>query len=69
MYWEGRIICFLPSVKSVVASHVKSSKLYIMKIGHVVNVEQAAIFNQLFVFHKLAQKKNASILKCRQFFN
>mgnify|MGYP003641042234 FL=1 len=50
---------FLPSVKSVVASHVKSSKLHIIEnCGHVVNVEQAAIFNQAVLsFMQVVPKK------------
>jgi pimeloyl-ACP methyl ester carboxylesterase len=38
---------FLPYVKQVVASHVKSSELFVIQnCGHVVNVEQPLIFNQ-----------------------
>ena len=38
---------FLPSVKQVVESHYKSSKLFVIeKCGHVVNVEQPIIFNK-----------------------
>jgi pimeloyl-ACP methyl ester carboxylesterase len=38
---------FLPSVRKVVESHYKSSKLFVIeKCGHVVNVEQYAIFNK-----------------------
>jgi pimeloyl-ACP methyl ester carboxylesterase len=38
---------FLPSVKKVVEKHSKSSKLFVIKrCGHVVNIEQATIFNQ-----------------------
>jgi pimeloyl-ACP methyl ester carboxylesterase len=38
---------FLPSVRLVVESHYKSSKLFVIdKCGHVVNVEQPAIFNK-----------------------
>ncbi len=38
---------FLPSVRQVVESHYKSSKLFVVeKCGHVVNVEQPAIFNK-----------------------
>jgi pimeloyl-ACP methyl ester carboxylesterase len=37
---------FLPSVRKVVESHYKSSKLFVIKnSGHVVNVEQPVIFN------------------------
>lgn len=38
---------FLPSVRKVVESHYKSSTLFVIeKCGHVVNVEQYALFNQ-----------------------
>jgi len=38
---------FLPSVRKVVESHYKSSKLCVIeKCGHVVNVEQPTIFNK-----------------------
>jgi pimeloyl-ACP methyl ester carboxylesterase len=38
---------FLPYVKQVVAIHIKTSELFIIQnCGHVVNVEQAVIFNQ-----------------------
>ncbi|MDI1317974.1 alpha/beta hydrolase [Flavobacterium sp.] len=38
---------FLPSVRQVVENHYKSSKLFVIeKCGHVVNVEQSAIFNK-----------------------
>jgi pimeloyl-ACP methyl ester carboxylesterase len=38
---------FLPAVKKVVASHFKSSTLFVVQnSGHVVNVEQAIIFNE-----------------------
>ena len=38
---------FLPSVRKVVAKHFKSSTLFVVEnCGHVVNVEQPAIFNQ-----------------------
>jgi pimeloyl-ACP methyl ester carboxylesterase len=37
---------FLPSVRKVVESHYKSSKLFVVvNCGHVVNVEQPNIFN------------------------
>jgi pimeloyl-ACP methyl ester carboxylesterase len=37
---------FLPSVRTVVAKHYKSSKLFVIEnCGHVVNVEQANVFN------------------------
>jgi pimeloyl-ACP methyl ester carboxylesterase len=36
-----KITCFLPSVRKVVESHYKSSKLFVVaNCGHVVNVEQ-----------------------------
>lgn len=46
---------FLPSVKQVVAQHYKSAKLFIVQnSGHVVNVEQPAIFNsEVIQFIKL----------------
>lgn len=38
---------FLPSVRKVVASHYRSSKLFVIKnAGHVVNVEQPIAFNK-----------------------
>ena len=38
---------FLPSVRLVVENHYKSSKLFVVEnCGHVVNVEQPAIFNK-----------------------
>ncbi|MFA9191948.1 alpha/beta hydrolase [Flavobacterium sp. FZUC8N2.13] len=41
---------FLPSVKQVVAKHVKTAQLFIIQnCGHVVNVEQAAIFNKTVI--------------------
>ncbi len=37
---------FLPSVKKVVEAHYKTAKLFVIeKCGHVVNVEQASVFN------------------------
>lgn len=37
---------FLPSVKKVVEAHYKTAKLFVVeKCGHVVNVEQASVFN------------------------
>jgi pimeloyl-ACP methyl ester carboxylesterase len=37
---------FLPSVRKVVESHYKSSKLFVIEnCGHVVNVEQPVVFN------------------------
>ena len=39
---------FLPTVKKVVERHYKSSKLIVIEqCGHVVNVEQAAVFNSV----------------------
>ena len=41
---------FLPSVKQVVAKHVKSAELFIIQnCGHVVNVEQPVIFNETVI--------------------
>jgi len=38
---------FLPYVKQVVANHINSSELFVIQnCGHVVNVEQAVIFNE-----------------------
>jgi pimeloyl-ACP methyl ester carboxylesterase len=38
---------FLPYVKQVVANHINSSELFVIQnCGHVVNVEQAVVFNQ-----------------------
>lgn len=36
---------FLPSIKNIAAKHVNSSLIIIQKCGHVVNVENATIFN------------------------
>jgi pimeloyl-ACP methyl ester carboxylesterase len=37
---------FLPSVRTVVENHYKSSKLFVIEnCGHVVNVEQPIAFN------------------------
>jgi pimeloyl-ACP methyl ester carboxylesterase len=36
---------FLPSIKKIVADHVKSTLLVIKNSGHVVNVEQPKTFN------------------------
>lgn len=36
---------FLPSIKNVVAKHVKSSLYVVKNCGHVVNVEQPELFN------------------------
>lgn len=41
---------FLPAVKRVVNSHVKTAKLIVIKnCGHVVNVEQPIIFNSIII--------------------
>ena len=41
---------FLPSVKQVVANHVKTAELFIIQnCGHVVNVEQPIIFNEAVI--------------------
>lgn len=51
---------FLPSVKKIVAAHQNSSKLVeIAKSGHVVNVDNAVVFNRevLGFINDLAQKK------------
>jgi pimeloyl-ACP methyl ester carboxylesterase len=49
---------FLPYVKQVVASHVKSSELFIIQnCGHVVNVEQAVIFNQKVIGYLKGESK------------
>ena len=41
---------FLPSVKKVVESHYKSSKLFVIEqCGHVVNVEKPNVFNQTVI--------------------
>jgi pimeloyl-ACP methyl ester carboxylesterase len=37
---------FLPSIKKLTDSHVNSSLYIVPKCGHVVNVEQAELFNQ-----------------------
>jgi pimeloyl-ACP methyl ester carboxylesterase len=36
---------FLPAIKNVVSQHLQASLLVVKKCGHVVNVEQAEIFN------------------------
>ena len=36
---------FLPSIKNIVEKHVNSSLVIIQKCGHVVNVENATVFN------------------------
>lgn len=36
---------FLPSIKSIVEKHVNASLIIIKKCGHVVNVDEATIFN------------------------
>lgn len=41
---------FLPSVKQVVSNHVKTAELFIIQnCGHVVNVEQPVIFNDVVI--------------------
>ena len=41
---------FLPTVKQVVANHVKTAELFIIQnCGHVVNVEQPIIFNETVI--------------------
>ena len=41
---------FLPSVRKVVASHIKTAELFVVKnCGHVVNVEQPVIFNETVI--------------------
>lgn len=41
---------FLPSVKQVVANHVKTAELFIIQnCGHVVNVEQPVVFNETVI--------------------
>ncbi|MEC4049065.1 alpha/beta hydrolase [Flavobacterium sp. SUN046] len=41
---------FLPSVRKVVEQHYKSSQLYVIEnCGHVVNVEQPNIFNEVVI--------------------
>lgn len=37
---------FLPSIKNVVSKHIASSLYIVKKCGHVVNVEQARVFNE-----------------------
>jgi len=37
---------FLPSIKNIVTKHINASLVVIKKCGHVVNVEQALVFNQ-----------------------
>lgn len=49
---------FLPYVKQVVANHIKSSELFIIQnCGHVVNVEQAVIFNQKVIGYLRGESK------------
>ena len=49
---------FLPSVKEVVKNHIKSSELFIIQnCGHVVNVEQAVIFNQKVIGYLRGESK------------
>jgi pimeloyl-ACP methyl ester carboxylesterase len=45
----GEDYLFLPAVKKIVQSHENSSLLLIEHCGHVVNVEQPKIFNNLVV--------------------
>lgn len=41
---------FLPSVRQVVASHAKTAELFVIQnCGHVVNVEQPVIFNEIVI--------------------
>lgn len=41
---------FLPSVRQVVANHVKTAQLFVIQnCGHVVNVEQPVIFNEAVI--------------------
>ena len=37
---------FLPAIKKIVEIHLKSTLLIVENCGHVVNIEQAKIFNQ-----------------------
>ena len=37
---------FLPAIKKVVVNHLQSSLFIIENCGHVVNIEQAEIFNK-----------------------
>jgi pimeloyl-ACP methyl ester carboxylesterase len=40
----------LPSVRKVVASHARTAELFVIQnCGHVVNVEQPAIFNETVI--------------------
>lgn len=49
---------FLPYVKQVVANHIKSAELFIIQnCGHVVNVEQAVIFNQKVIGYLRGESK------------
>jgi pimeloyl-ACP methyl ester carboxylesterase len=54
---------FLPAVKQVVKKHYKSSKLLVLEnCGHVVNIEQADMFNmEAFRFISNIQQKNANV--------
>ncbi len=45
----GEDYLFLPSIKKMVQKHKNSSLLLIEHCGHVVNVEQAEIFNRLVI--------------------
>lgn len=42
---------FLPAVQKIIASHKKSTLEIIEKCGHVVNIEQPQIFNDLLLSH------------------
>lgn len=42
---------FLPAVKKIVAAHKASTLAIIEQCGHVVNVEQPALFNELVLAH------------------
>lgn len=49
---------FLPYVKQVVAIHIKSAELFIIRnCGHVVNVEQAVIFNEKVIDYLKGENK------------
>ncbi len=52
---------FLPSVKQVAENHYKTAKLFVFQnCGHVVNLDQAALFNQkviAFIKNTLKDKK------------
>lgn len=49
---------FLPAVKKVVEAHVKTAELFIIEnCGHVVNVEQAAIFNKRVIAYLIKEER------------